>query len=56
MLPDAEGAWDESDSIAHGVSDVRDEVTGRSAVGGVGRPTVWRCASLHRSAAGEDES
>ena len=33
MLPGAENAWDETDSIAHGVSDVRDEVTGRSAAG-----------------------
>ena len=46
MLPGAEDAWDEIDSIAHGVSDMRDEVTGRSAADGAGRPTVWRCASL----------
>ena len=46
MLPGAENEWDEIDSIAHGVSDVRDEVTGRSAAGGADRPAVWRCASL----------
>ena len=54
MLPGAEGAWDETDSIAHGVSDRRDEVTGRSAADGTNRPTVWRCASLIGSVAEED--
>lgn len=56
MLPGAENAWDEIDSIAHGVSDVRDEVTGRSAADGTSRPTVWRCASLIGVVANEDES
>ena len=56
MLPGSENAWDETDWIAHGVSDVRDEVTGRSAAGGVDRPTVWRCASLIGTVAGQDES
>ncbi len=56
MLPGAEGAWDETDSIAHGVSDRRDEVTGRSAADGTSRPTVWRCASLIGSVAEEDAS
>ena len=56
MLPGAEAAWDEIDSIAHGVSDVRDEVTGRSEVDGTRRPTVWRCASLIGTVVLEDES
>jgi hypothetical protein len=46
MLPGLASEWDETHSIAHGVSDVRDEVTGRSSVDGVARPTVWRCASV----------
>lgn len=56
MLPGAEAAWDEIDSIAHGVSDVRDEVTGRSEVDGTRRPTVWRCASLIGTVVLQDES
>ena len=52
MLPGAENTWDEIDSIAHGVSGVRDEVTGRSFADGTSRPTVWRCASLIGTVAG----
>jgi hypothetical protein len=54
MLPGAGTAWDVTDSIAHGVSDVRDEATGRTAVDGVGRPVVWRCASQIGIEAGEE--
>ena len=56
MLPGAANAWDEIDSIAHGVTDVRDEVTGRSVADGTSRPTVWRCASLIGVVADEDAS
>ena len=51
MLPGAENTWDEIDAIAHGVSGLRDEVTGRSFADGTSRPTVWRCASLIGSVA-----
>lgn len=56
MLPGAQNAWHEIDSIAHGVSDVRDEATGRSEASGVGRPTVWRCASHIGTVVEEDAS
>jgi len=54
MLPGAQGAWNETDSIAHGVSDVRDEVTGRSSADGADIATVWRCASVIGVVADED--
>ena len=57
MLPGSENAWDEIDSIAHGVSDVRDEVTGRSC--GRTAPTGPRCGAARPSSASvaeEDES
>lgn len=45
MMPTLEGPWNAAGSGAHGVDDVRDEVTGELNVGGGSRPTVWRCAS-----------
>jgi len=45
MMPTVGGPWDAAASNAHGVDDVRDEVTGYLNVGDDSRPTVWRCAS-----------
>jgi hypothetical protein len=45
VLLGADNVWHQIDSIAHGVSDVRDEAAGRSVAGRVDRPTVWRCAA-----------
>jgi len=42
--------------MAHGVSDVRDEVTGISSTHFDPRPTVWRCASLLGVVANQDAS
>ena len=49
MLPGSENAWDETDSIAHGVSDVRDEVDG--ALCGRAAPTGPRCGAARPSSA-----
>lgn len=47
MLPSAVGPWDAGVSISHGVSTIRNEVTGwlLAAEGAGLLPTVWRCAS-----------
>ena len=46
MLPGADAGWEDTWSMAHGVSDVRDEAAGISSTDFNPRPTVWRCASL----------
>ena len=56
MLPTLEGPWDAASSNAHGVDDVRDEVTGQLEVDGGSRPTVWRCASVIGTVVEEEES
>jgi hypothetical protein len=56
MLPGADAAWEDTWSMAHGVSDVRDEVTGISSTHFDPRPTVWRCASLISVVASQDAS
>ena len=46
MLAGADAGWEDTWSMAHGVSDVRDEAAGICSTDFNPRPTVWRCASL----------
>jgi len=56
MLPGADAGWEDTWSMAHGVSDVRDEAAGISITDFNPRPTVWRCASLIGVVADENRS